>query len=259
MQWPTLPGAGAASAGVASPWRELPGSASPVTAVWPPQPLAARRSEALVVEAETVVEPAPALPGRLFDEAEVAQLTAAAAAGAGLEARRAAEMETAAREVAMLEELTARLTRERDARRDADRAARHQLSLIAGAVARAFAADERWSGDRALAAVAAMLDGLPEIATARLVVDPPTAAALEGRLSELERRAGFPIALQIVAHAGRPSGAIQLHWDGGWAEHDPAGLGRQIANLLAGFAMPQYPTENCAEAIEMHRSEGAAL
>lgn len=258
MLWPTLPGAGAAPAGFTFPWRELPGSASPATAVWPPQPLAARRLQALV-EAETVVEPEPASPGRLFDEVEVAQLTAAAAAGAGLEARRAADAETAAREIAMLEELTARLTRERDARRDADRAARHQLSLIAGAVARAFAADERWSGDRALAAVAAMLDGLPEIATARLVVDPPTAAALEARLPELERRAGFEIALQIVAHAGRPPGAIQLHWDGGWAEHDPEGLGQQIATLLAGFAMPQCPTENCDEAIEMHRSEGAAL
>ncbi len=259
MLGPSLPGAAPAPAGAASPWHELPGAVTPGAAAWPPRAFTASPPQALLVEPAGAADLEPEMPSRLFDEAELTQLTAAAAAAAGLEARRAAEAGVAAREVALLEELTAQLTREREARCQADRAARHQLTLVAGAIARAFAADERWNGDRALAAVAAMLDGLPEIAAARLLVDPATAAALEGRLPELARRAGFPITLETVEHAGRPPGAVQLLWNDGWAEHDPTELGRQIEGLLTVYGMPQRPTENCEESEEMHQPEGAAL
>ncbi len=112
------------------------------------------------------------------------------------------------------------------------------------AIARAFAAgEERSTAVRALAAVSALVDGLPDVTAARLVVAPRTAAALEGRLPELARLTGFPISVEVADEGRLPTGGMRLLWDGGWAEHDPADIGHQIERLLAAHGAPEAPRE----------------
>lgn len=231
--WPTLEGAAVPPTGRTAPWHRLPPHGA--RAVWPPAPLAASEPVEGPSFREPVAEPAPT-PGLVFDEPELARLTAAAAAAAAAEARRAALQEVAARELATLEDLATTLGALRQVLREDGLTARCQLARVAVAIARAFAVG---APDRASAAVTAMLDGLPEIAAARLVVDPGTAAVLEIRLPDLARRAGFPITLEVDTGGQRAPGAMHLLWDGGWADHDPGEIGRRIAELFAVHAAPQ--------------------
>lgn len=255
MPWPTLAVADLPPTGRVAPWKRLPNPGVTDAAVWPPAPLMALEP----VDAPTALERAEApipTPGLLFDESELARLTAAAAMTAALEARRAAGQDIAARELATLEDLAATIGAARKVHHEEDLTSRRQLARIAIAIARAFAVD---APDRALAGIAAMLDGLPEITAARLIVDPPTAAVLEGRLPDLARRAGFPIAVEVDTGGHRAPGALHLLWDGGWADHDPGEIGRQIAALFAVHAAPQSTAEAGDHPQTMLEPTGAEL
>jgi len=168
----------------------------------------------------------------VFGEAEVASLTAAAAAEATSRTRSACAAELAAQQVRAMAEMAGALTEAVQARRGDGAEALAQVVDLADAIARALSADGRGQAG-VLAAIRSMLATLASQAAVRLVVATADATRVRAVLAELAADCGFKGHIELVADPRLTAGAVQLLWPDGWLEHAPDTIRHQVDAILA--------------------------
>jgi hypothetical protein len=175
---------------------------------------------------------APPSPPLAFDEREVARVAAACALKAERDALAACADNPEARRTRAMEQLAAALADAPRGRAEEESVALRRVFQLAAAVARAACPGQE-QAQTTVARVEAMLADLPRAPGARLVVTPAAVDRLRPVLPEVAARASLVDRLELDADPHLPEGAVRLLWPGGWMEHDPAALARQIADALA--------------------------
>lgn len=182
-----------------------------------------------------LAEPA-AVPALTFDEGELARVGAAIAWRWLERAEAKLRDELEARRVAALERAAEALVAALAERRAEEELIRRQVVAIAEAVGRALAGAAGMAPPAEVQAmIGAILGKIVDLPAARVCVEAAAAEPLRARTAELAAQAGFAGSLEVVADERLPAGAVRLTWSGGWAEHAPEAVGRQVADLLDGY------------------------
>lgn len=173
-------------------------------------------------------------PALRFDEGDLAAVAASVAAAWRRRGQTEALEGVAARQARAVERAAEALA-EASRRRQSEAAlVREQALGLAAAIAQAFLPE---AGDgRIVGALEALLRGLPEATSARIVVEPLAVEPLRAGLADIAARAGFTGSLEVTGDPRLPPGTVQLFWPGGWSEHVPARIHEHIARILAAHA-----------------------
>ena len=198
-------------------------------------------------------DPGAAPPALSFSEDELVHVAAAAARAAAKGVRQDCAEDAASSRSLELGRIADALGEALQARRDDETRCLHQVIDIAEAIASALStAVDRGRPAAVVDTLRSMLAMPPEVPGLRVVVDDAALPVVRDALPELAARIGHAGTLEVVGEPRMPAGAVQIVWPGGWLEHAPAAIERELAEILAA----SRPAERLASNPTLRTDDG---